>query len=151
MSAVQNFPLQSADVVPSNVTRTRILIGLTLVTVVLVALGLVMALSYAPTEAAQVRVIQYERERCGNESLLEAFVDEMSSVPSFAKYWFKSEFADGFQIPMRPLIPMKLDWGNRILQFRLLAEPFMQDPRFRVIYYLPDNPAAFRQCLEWQG
>ena len=53
MSAVQNFPLQSAEVVPANVTRTRILIGLTLLTVVLVALGLAMALIYAPTEAAQ--------------------------------------------------------------------------------------------------
>ena len=53
MSAVQNFPLQSAEVVPANVTRTRILIGVTLLTVVLVALGLAMALGYAPTEAAQ--------------------------------------------------------------------------------------------------
>ena len=56
MSAVQNFPLQSAEVVPVNVTRTRILIGLTVLTVVLVALGIAMALLYAPTEAAQGEV-----------------------------------------------------------------------------------------------
>ena len=53
MSAVQNFPLQSAESIPTSVTRTRVLIGITIVTVVLVALGLAMALIYAPTEAAQ--------------------------------------------------------------------------------------------------
>ncbi len=56
MSAVQNLPLPAADVVPTNVTRTRILIGLTIVTVVLVAIGVFMALFYAPTEAAQGQV-----------------------------------------------------------------------------------------------
>ncbi len=56
MSAVQNYPLQSAGVAPANVTRTRILIGLTIVTVVLVAVGVAMALGYAPTEAAQGEV-----------------------------------------------------------------------------------------------
>ena len=56
MSAVQNFPLQNAEAVPANVTRTRILIGFTILTVVLVAIGLAMALGYAPTEAAQGEV-----------------------------------------------------------------------------------------------
>ena len=56
MSAVQNFPLQNAEVVPTNVTRTRILIGFTILTAVLVALGIGMALLYAPTEAAQGEV-----------------------------------------------------------------------------------------------
>lgn len=56
MSAVQNFPLQSAEAIPANVTRTRILIGLTVVTALLVALGLVMALAYAPTEVTQGEV-----------------------------------------------------------------------------------------------
>ena len=56
MSAVQNMPLQSAEVVPTSVTRTRILIGLTIVTIVLVACGVALALGYAPTEAAQGQV-----------------------------------------------------------------------------------------------
>lgn len=56
MSAVQNLPLQSAEVVPTNVIRTRILIGLTIVTIVLVALGVALALGYAPMEAAQGQV-----------------------------------------------------------------------------------------------
>lgn len=56
MSAVQNMPLRTADTVPANVTRTRILVGVTIVTVVLVALGLAMALGYAPTEIDQGEV-----------------------------------------------------------------------------------------------
>ena len=56
MSAVQNFPLQPSEAVPANVTRTRILVGLTILTVVLVAFGLAMALGYAPTEADQGEV-----------------------------------------------------------------------------------------------
>ncbi|MCA0457217.1 MAG: cytochrome c biogenesis protein CcsA [Chloroflexi bacterium] len=56
MSAVQNMPLRSAESVPANVTRTRILWGLTIVTAVLVAFGTYMALGYAPTEVDQGEV-----------------------------------------------------------------------------------------------
>jgi heme exporter protein C len=56
MSAVQNFPLQPTEAVPANVTRTRILVGLTILTVVLVVFGLAMALGYAPTEVDQGEV-----------------------------------------------------------------------------------------------
>ena len=52
---------------------------------------------------------------------------------------------------MRPLVPLKLDTGHGLTQFRLIAETFVQDPRFRVIYYLPDDADTLRQCLEWQG
>ncbi|MBI1282563.1 MAG: helix-turn-helix domain-containing protein [Anaerolineaceae bacterium] len=100
---------------------------------------------------AQVRIVHYERQRCGNGSLFDAFIDQMMTIPTFAKYWVKGDDSGGFQLPMRPLVPMKLDYGRRTLQFRLIAESFVQDPRFRVIYYLPDNSATLRQCLEWHG
>lgn len=56
MSAVQNLPLRTAEVVPVKDTRTRILIGLTVVTIVLVAVGAALALGYAPTEVDQGEV-----------------------------------------------------------------------------------------------
>lgn len=57
MSAVQNLPLQTAGVSGSEThIRTRILQGLTVITVVLVAIGVYLALGYAPTEAAQGEV-----------------------------------------------------------------------------------------------
>lgn len=57
MSAVQNIPLRAMETAQSQSSlRTRILLGLTVVTAVLVAFGLYLALGYAPTEAAQGEV-----------------------------------------------------------------------------------------------
>ncbi|MEZ4670200.1 MAG: cytochrome c biogenesis protein CcsA [Anaerolineae bacterium] len=57
MSAAQNVSLPAVEAAPSQSSiRTRILIALTVVTVVLVAFGLYLALGYAPTEAAQGEV-----------------------------------------------------------------------------------------------
>jgi hypothetical protein len=56
------------------------------------------------------------------------------------------------RLAARPLTPLslKLPIGD-ILQFRLIAETFVQDHRFRVIYYLPADSATIRQCLKWQS
>lgn len=57
MSAVQNIPLRAVETPQSKSSlRTRILVALTVVTAVLVAFGLYLALGYAPTEAAQGEV-----------------------------------------------------------------------------------------------
>lgn len=57
MSAAQNVSLPGVEAAPSQSSvRTRILFALTVVTVVLVAFGLYLALGYAPTEAAQGEV-----------------------------------------------------------------------------------------------
>ena len=101
--------------------------------------------------SAQIRIIHSERQRCGSDAFYTNFVDEMSEFPTFAKYWLKQDRAGDIQIPMRPLVPMQLDTGHGLAQFRLIAETFVQDPRFRVIYYLPDDTATMRQCLEWQS
>ena len=57
MSAVQNIPLRAVETPQSQSSlRTRILLALTVVTAVLVAFGLYLALGYAPSEAAQGEV-----------------------------------------------------------------------------------------------
>jgi transcriptional regulator with XRE-family HTH domain len=99
---------------------------------------------------AQIRIVQYEKQRCSNRTLYDTFINEMSVYPNFVKYWKQNGEAQ-VNVPMRPLVPMKLDTGYGLAQFRLIAETFVQDPRFRVIYYLPDDSATFRQCLDWQG
>jgi hypothetical protein len=35
------------------------------------------------------------------------------------------------------------------LEFRLVAEPFIRDARFRLIYFVPADPATMRQCAAW--
>jgi hypothetical protein len=36
-----------------------------------------------------------------------------------------------------------------LLGFRLIAEPFVQDHRFRVIFYLPADANTTQQCMRW--
>ncbi len=100
--------------------------------------------------SAQIRVIQYEHQRCGNQLLYNTLIDEMRTVPAFVQYWENGSLAARVQVPMRPLVPMQLVTRSGLAQFRLIAENFVQDPRFRVIYYLPDDPATLRQCLNGQ-
>jgi transcriptional regulator with XRE-family HTH domain len=101
--------------------------------------------------SAQIRVLQYERQRCGDEAWYSGFVNEMRQYKTFDEYWTTQNTAGQTQIPMRPLAPLKLDMGYGLAQFRLIAETFVQDPRFRVIYYLPADTATMRQCMEWQS
>jgi hypothetical protein len=47
-------------------------------------------------------------------------------------------------------VPLRLavrDIGQ--LQFRLVAEPFVRDTRFRLVYFLPADPTTMRQCASW--
>ncbi len=101
--------------------------------------------------SAQVRILQYEKQRCSSEVWYSGFLDEMSQYETFNKYWYRVDTVSRAQVPMRPLTPLKLDVGQGLIQFRLIAETFGQDPRFRVVYYLPDDLATFRQGLQWQG
>lgn len=99
--------------------------------------------------AAQVRVLHYERQRCGSPALHTAFVDEMKTIPTFARCWEKMESSEHEQVPVRPLVPMQLTTPQGRAQFRLMAENFAHDPRFRIIYYLPDDAATMRLCAAW--
>lgn len=98
--------------------------------------------------SAQVRIFEYERQRCGDESWYNRFVNEMREYESFDEHWVKQHRAG--QPQMRPLVPLKFDTGSGIAQFIVISEPFVQDHRFRVIYYVPTDPATTLQCLEWQ-
>jgi hypothetical protein len=100
---------------------------------------------------AQIRVLQYERQRCGDDRWYSGFVDDMRQYEAFDKYWINQNSTHHAQIPMRPLAPLKLDTGHGLAQFRLIAETFVQDHRFRVIYYLPADSSTIRQCLKWQS
>jgi hypothetical protein len=95
--------------------------------------------------SAQIRILQYERQRCGDESWYDAFINEMRHYKVFDEYWLKQTTAGRVQVPMRPLVPLKLDTGHGLRQFRLVAETFAQDNRFRVIYCIPADPVTIQQ------
>jgi transcriptional regulator with XRE-family HTH domain len=97
--------------------------------------------------AAQVRILQFERGRCGDTAWYERFLDDMRQYPIFDTYWTKA--AGGEPALMRPVAQLYLALGRDTARFRLISETFAHDPRFRVIYYLPADAAALRNCLAW--
>jgi transcriptional regulator with XRE-family HTH domain len=99
--------------------------------------------------SAQVRILQFERQRCGDEAWYNGFVDEMRQYQTFDEYWTKYNSAGRGHVPMRPMAELKLRVGQGSAHFRLISESFVQDPRFRVIYYMPADAATIRQCVEW--
>jgi transcriptional regulator with XRE-family HTH domain len=100
--------------------------------------------------SAQIRILHYEQQRCGNALWYNGFVDEMRHYKTFDEYWIKQTTEGQAQVPMRPIAHLTLDLGDGLIQFRLISETFVQDPRFRVIYYMPVDSATIRQCMEWQ-
>jgi transcriptional regulator with XRE-family HTH domain len=54
-------------------------------------------------------------------------------------------------IPARPLEPIVFAGpADTALPFRIAAEPFTEDTRFRVIYYFPADAAALNYCQAWR-
>lgn len=99
--------------------------------------------------AAQIRVLLYERQRCGDDDWYAGFIDEMRHVSAFDHYWLQQSADIPVIQPMRPRALLHLATSRGAARFRLIAEVFSQDPRFRVIHYLPADPATAHLCLSW--
>ena len=65
-------------------------------------------------------------------------------------YWALAEREPAPAGAARALVPVRLAVpGAGLLQFRLAAETFLRDARFRMIYYFPSDLATMRRCAEW--
>lgn len=94
--------------------------------------------------SAQMRILHYEMQRWNDDAAwYSAFVEDMRQYAAFDHYWIKT--TDQTWIPIRPTADLKLDTGRGLANFRLICETFAQDPRFRVIYYLPTDAATMMQ------
>lgn len=99
---------------------------------------------------AQIRALRYEMQWFHDEPWYEALLDEMLECPLFEHYWREAESGPTYHVAGRPLVLFQLDLPETgLLQFRLISEPFAQDRRFRVLYYLPAEPKTIQQCLIW--
>jgi len=101
---------------------------------------------------AQIRALRYEMKLFHAEGWYDALITELLSQCSlFDSYWTNSAVdPNNSSIAARPLVPLVLrlpDVG--MLRFRLTSEPFAQDRRFRIIYYIPADPATMQQCIVW--
>jgi len=97
---------------------------------------------------AQIRALRYEMAQFRGETWTTRVLDDLLTCATFADYWSQAESNPTKAIAARPLSPLELNLpdGGR-LQFRLLAEPFVSDRRFRVIFYLPADPVTMQWCL----
>ena len=100
---------------------------------------------------ALVRALRYEIERYRNEPwLAEMLAELLASLPRFREHWTRAEQEPPPISAARILVPIRLAVpGVGLLQFRLVSEPFVRDTRFRLIYYVPADPATMRQCAAW--
>ena len=97
---------------------------------------------------AQIRALRYEMQRFHDEVWYQALIEQMLQCPVFERHW-SQETQETVHIPARPLTPLALDVGQQTLHFRLISEPFVQDHRFRVIFYLPADADTIQQCANW--
>lgn len=101
-----------------------------------------------PFFATQVRILRYEQQRWGNPWWYGRIIHDLRQYKAFDDYW--QQDAHHAPLSMRPVAPLTLDTGRDLAHFRLISETFAQDPRFRIMYYLPADTGTLRQCLGWQ-
>ena len=101
---------------------------------------------------AQIRALRYEMRLFRGESWYDALIAALRSECSlFERYWAASP-ADqrASLIAARPLVPLELHTPDGlVLRFWLTSEPFAQDRRFRIIYYVPADSSTIQQCIAW--
>jgi transcriptional regulator with XRE-family HTH domain len=100
---------------------------------------------------AQIRALRYEMRLFQGEDWYDALIgDVLACCPLFERYWAQAADGRTDTIAARPLVPLELTLpAVGRLRFRLTSEPFAQDRRFRVIYYLAADMATMQQCIAW--
>ncbi len=100
---------------------------------------------------ATIRALRSEMQLFHGEAWYDSLIaDVRLNCPTFEKYWINSEGKQDYCVAARPLTPLEISLPEGgLLQFRILAEPYIQDRRFRVIYYLPADPLTMQKCADW--
>lgn len=99
---------------------------------------------------AVLRALRYEIQQFGHEPWYEALLGRLQALPPFRHHWTAVErepaalSAARAQVALGVAVP-----AVGLLQFRLSAEPFTRDPRFRLIHFFPADTATMRQCAAW--
>jgi hypothetical protein len=98
-----------------------------------------------------MRALRHEMYLFDSEPWYQALIDQLiNELALFRIYWERSSQASETASAARALVPLLLTApGGEPLQFRVSAEPFTRDARFRLVYLLPADPMTMRQCAEW--
>lgn len=100
---------------------------------------------------AMIRALRYELRPFHAEPWAAALLAELrDNLPRFRHYWATAAREPAPAGAGRALVPVRLAVPHAgLLEFRLAAEPFARDARFRVIYLFPADPATMRRCAAW--
>jgi transcriptional regulator with XRE-family HTH domain len=100
---------------------------------------------------ASIRALRYQMQVFHGEPwYTELIEDLLEHVPNFRRYWLSTESDRIYPTAARPLTPIEFKLPSvGLLKFWLTSESFVQDRRFRVMYYLPADAATIQQCAAW--
>lgn len=99
--------------------------------------------------AQMLRAFRHELHLIGEELWCAAMIVALlRDMPLFRTHWERSD-APQTASAARALVPLQLRANGDILQFRVSAEPFTHDARFRIVYLLPADPFTMQQCARW--
>ena len=95
---------------------------------------------------ALIRTFRHEMQAYRREGWYASLLAELMALPPFARYWSSVEQESPPAGPARAQVPLRLRAPDgSVLQFRLSAEPFTRDARFRLVYYFPDDESTMRR------
>ena len=102
---------------------------------------------------ALVRALRFEIEQYRAEPwVVEMLAGLQDELPRFRAVWQQAASRPAPISAARTLVPLRLAVpGVGQQTFRLVSEPFVRDTRFRLIYFVPADPATMRQCATWAG
>jgi hypothetical protein len=97
---------------------------------------------------ALVRAARYEQLQLHAGPWHAAIFDDLAAaLPRFRHYWEAGLQSPEPVMAARGVVPVKLDVPEAgVLEFRLAAEPFARDPRFRLMTFFPADLAAMHWC-----
>lgn len=97
---------------------------------------------------AMLRAARFEALQFGDPAWYrELMADHARRLPRFRAAWERQAPDDEPIVSARALMPVRLVAGEgTACSFRLSAEPFLRDPRFRLVYFFPADEAALRWC-----
>jgi transcriptional regulator with XRE-family HTH domain len=90
---------------------------------------------------ALIRALRYEMQTFQDAPWYADVLDALFELPTFRQFWQVVERETPPAGAARALVPLRLRVaGAGLLQFRLSAETFTRDARFRLVYYFPADP-----------
>lgn len=97
---------------------------------------------------AMLRAARFKALQLGDpEWHRELMAEHVRRLPRFKKALTQQSAGEEPIVSARALVPVRLIAEDGIeCAFRLSAEPFLRDPRFRLVYFFPADEVALRWC-----